>query len=157
MCGKLRAALDARSSEDTLIIARTDAVAVAGLDEALDRARAYREVGADVLFVEAPGDLVQLQRIGAELGSDMPLLANMVEGGRTPLLPAAELAAMGFRVVIYPGAMVRVLSRAGQEYLQALRRDGSTLNVLDRMNDFRQLNELIGTDAMLRTGERYEE
>jgi len=156
MCGKLRAALDARASEDTLIVARTDAVAVAGLDEALDRARAYREAGADVLFVESPGDLAQLRRIGAELGGDMPLLANMVEGGKTPLLPATELADLGYRVVIYPGAMVRVLSRAGQEYLETLRRDGSTLNFLDRMNDFRQLNELIGTETMLRRGERYE-
>ncbi|MDJ0926979.1 MAG: oxaloacetate decarboxylase [Gammaproteobacteria bacterium] len=156
MCGKIRAALDARASEDTVIIARTDAVAVAGLDEALHRATAYWEAGADVLFVESPGDVDQLRRIGAALGDRMPLLANMVEGGKTPLVPAAELGAMGFCIVIHPGAMVRVLSRAGADYLATLKQDGTTANMLDRMNDFSQLNDLIGTERLLRQGERYE-
>ena len=155
MLGKLRAARDAREDEQTLIIARTDAISVMGLDEALRRAVAYVDAGADVLFVESPRDRGELARIGTALGDRVPLLANMVEGGKTPVLPAAELGALGFRLVIYPGAMVRMLSRAGQDYLQALRRDGSTLNIVERMNDFDAINEVIGTDAMLALGERY--
>jgi 2-methylisocitrate lyase-like PEP mutase family enzyme len=137
MCGKIRAALDARRSDDTLIIARTDAVAVEGLAAALERAEAYREAGAQILFVESPGDRAELQQIGAALGDRIPLLANMVEG-------------------VFPGAMVRVLSRAGAEYLQVLKRDGTTDSLRDRMNDFSQINALIGTDAMLSLAERYE-
>jgi len=156
MCGKIRAALDARRSDDTLIIARTDAVAVEGLDAALGRAEAYREAGAQILFVESPGDRDELQQIGTALGDRIPLLANMVEGGKTPVLPAAELGGLGFKIVIFPGAMVRVLSRAGAEYLQVLKRDGTTDSLRDRMNDFSQINALIGTDAMLSLAERYE-
>jgi 2-methylisocitrate lyase-like PEP mutase family enzyme len=156
MCGKIRAALDARRSDDTLIIARTDAVAVEGLAAALERAEAYREAGAQILFVESPGDRAELQQIGAALGDRIPLLANMVEGGKTPVLPAAELGELGFKIVIFPGAMVRVLSRAGAEYLQVLKRDGTTDSLRDRMNDFSQINALIGTDAMLSLAERYE-
>ena len=155
MLGKIRAAQDARHNDDTLIIARTDAISVAGLDEALARGAAYAEAGADVVFVESPRDRDELARVGAELGSKVPLLANMVEGGKTPILPAGELGALGFRLVIFPGAMVRVLSLAGQDYLQALKRDGSTLNFLDRMNDFDAIKAVIGTDAMLAEGERY--
>jgi 2-methylisocitrate lyase-like PEP mutase family enzyme len=156
MCGKIRAALDARRSDETLIIARTDAVAVEGLAAALERAEAYREAGAQILFVESPGDRAELQQIGAALGDRIPLLANMVEGGKTPVLPAAELGELGFKIVIFPGAMVRVLSRAGAEYLQVLKRDGTTDSLRDRMNDFSQINALIGTDAMLSLAERYE-
>lgn len=155
MCGKLRAALDARRNEATVIVARTDAVAVDGLDAALERARAYIEAGADVLFVESPGSIEQLDRVGTELGARIPLLANMVEGGKTPLLPAAELGAMGYRVVIHPGAMVRVISRAGANYLAALQRDGTTRNILDTMNNFSELNALVGTEALMREADAY--
>ncbi|MGI9331348.1 MAG: isocitrate lyase/PEP mutase family protein [Gammaproteobacteria bacterium] len=155
MCGKIRAALDARRSEDTLIIARTDAVAVEGLEAALERAEAYREAGAQILFVESPGNRDELEQIGAALGDRIPLLANMVEGGKTPVLPAAELGELGFRIVIFPGAMVRVLSRAGAEYLDVLKRDGTTDSLRDRMNDFNQINDLIGTDVLLSRAERY--
>ena len=93
---------DARENDDTLIIARTDAISVAGLDEALRRGSAYAEAGADVLFVESPRDREELARIGAELGARIPLLANMVEGGKTPILPAPELRELGFKLVIFP-------------------------------------------------------
>jgi 2-methylisocitrate lyase-like PEP mutase family enzyme len=156
MCGKIRAALDARASDDTVIVARTDAVAVHGLDDALERATAYVAAGADVLFVESPGSIEQMRRIGSELGAQVPLLANMVEGGKTPLIPAPELGAMGYRIVIHPGAMVRVLSRAGAQYLAALSRDGTTANILDTMNDFKQLNALIGTQELLREADEYD-
>ena len=98
MVGKIRAAVDARASEATLIIARTDSVAVEGLEPAIERARRYAEAGADVLFVEAPQSRDQLAVVGRALAGTLPLLANMVDGGDTPNLPAAELAALGFKL-----------------------------------------------------------
>lgn len=155
MQGKIHAALDARTDDDTVIVARTDAIAVTGIEEALDRGAAYIEAGADVLFVESPLDDAQLAEVGRVLGTRIPLLANMVEGGKTPLHSADELGNLGFKLVIFPGAMVRVLSRAGAEYLAALRRDGTTAGILDRMFDFNQVNYLIGTDELIETAEKY--
>lgn len=156
MLGKLRAALDARQDAATVIVARTDAVAVEGFAAGLDRAEAYLDAGADVLFIEALRDRDQLAEAGRRFGGRVPLLANMVEGGRTPMLPLAELAGLGFRLAIYPGAMVRVLGFAGAAYLRALRADGSTLAHRDRMLDFGQINALIGTEAMLQAGKKYD-
>jgi len=155
MVGKIHAAQDARANDDTVIIARTDAIAVVGLDEALKRGAAYIGAGADVLFVESPLDDEQLARVGAELGQQIPLLANMVEGGKTPLHSAAELGQLGYKLVIFPGAMLRVLSRAAAEYLAVLKRDGTTAAIMDRMFDFKQANEMIGTDDLLATGQEY--
>jgi 2-methylisocitrate lyase-like PEP mutase family enzyme len=157
MVGKIKAAQDARADENTVIVARTDAIAVHGLDEALERGAAYIEAGADVLFVESPLDDEQLRTVGETLGPQIPLLANMVEGGKTPLHSIDELAALGFQLAIFPGAMVRVLGRAAQMYLETLQRDGSTAGILDRMFDFRALNEVIGTDDMLATGDKYKD
>jgi 2-methylisocitrate lyase-like PEP mutase family enzyme len=156
MVGKLRAAQDARQDGATVIVARTDAIAVEGLDAGLERAAAYLEAGADVLFIEALQDRAQLAEAGRRFGARVPLLANMVEGGRTPLMPVHELAALGFRIAIYPGAMVRVLGFAGAAYLATLRDEGSTLSYRDRMLDFTQLNAVIGTDAMLQAGKKYD-
>ncbi len=157
MLGKIRAAQDARRDDDTVIIARTDAIAVAGLDVALERGNAYIESGADVLFVESPLDDAQLAAVGAAFGNRVPLLANMVEGGKTPLHSADELAALGFKLVIFPGAMLRMISRAGAEYLAALRRDGTTAGIMDRMFDFQALNGIIGTAALLAEGDQYKD
>jgi len=155
MLGKIRAAQDARLDDDTVIVARTDAIAVTGLDEALARGNSYIEAGADVLFVESPLDDEQLAVVGRTLGDRVPLLANMVEGGKTPLHSADELAALGFKVVIFPGAMLRMISRAGAEYLAALRRDGTTAGIIDRMFDFKTLNDVIGTDELLADSSQY--
>jgi 2-methylisocitrate lyase-like PEP mutase family enzyme len=157
MLGKIRAAQDARHDEDTVIVARTDAIAVTGLDEALERGNAYIEAGADVLFVESPLDDEQLAIVGRTLGDRVPLLANMVEGGKTPLHSADELAALGYKVVIFPGAMLRMISRAGAEYLAALHRDGTTAGIMERMFDFGTLNEVIGTAELLADGDRYQD
>jgi len=157
MCGKIRAAQDARHDDDTVIVARTDAITVAGLDQALERGHAYTEAGADVLFIESPLDEAQLAVVGQTFGDRIPLLANMVEGGKTPLHSADELAAIGFKIVIFPGAMLRMISRAGAEYLAALRRDGTTTGIMDRMFDFKALNAVIGTDALLAEGDQYSE
>ncbi len=156
MAGKIRAALDARASDETLIVARTDAVAVEGIGPALERAEAYREAGADVLFIEALHDATQMRRATGQFAGKAPLLANMVEGGKTPLLAAAELQELGFKVVIFPGGLVRALSRAAADYFQSLRSTGSTAAFMDRMLDFRALNELLGTRDMLELGKRYD-
>jgi 2-methylisocitrate lyase-like PEP mutase family enzyme len=156
MVGKIRAAVDARASAGTLVIARTDAVAVEGLDAALDRARAYAEAGADALFVEAPGSLDQLRRVPEALGGALPLMANMVEGGRTPIRSAAELEAMGYALVIFPGGVVRAMAHAAQDFYAALLRDGTTDSFRNRMFDFDGLNAVIGTPEMLAAGKRYE-
>ena len=123
MVGKIKAAVDARLDANTVIVGRTDAIAVEGFDKALDRARAYMNAGADVLFIEAPQNTEQMERLGKEFAGSIPLLANMVEGGKTPLKSAAELGALGFKVVIYPGAMVRVVAHAASQYLKILQVD----------------------------------
>src|SRR4029078_10139776 len=125
MCGKIRAAVDTRHSRETLIIARTDAVAVEGFERAIERAAMFREAGADVLFVEAPRTRDDLARIASTLGGGLPLLANMVEGGKTPTLPAAELEAIGFAVVIFPGAIVRALGFMASGFFGSLKADGA--------------------------------
>ena len=156
MCGKIRAALDARRSPQTLIIARTDAVAVESFDRAIERAAMYRDAGADVLFVEAPRTRGDLARVVASLGGGLPLLANMVEGGKTPTLPAAELDAIGFSLVIFPGAIVRALGFMASEFYGSLASHGSNEPYRNRMLDFDDLNELIGTRELLALGEKYE-
>jgi 2-methylisocitrate lyase-like PEP mutase family enzyme len=156
MCGKIRAAVDARHSPETLIIGRTDAVAVEGVEPALERARLYRAAGADVLFVEAPRTRDDLARIASTLGAEVPLLANMVEGGKTPPLSAAELEAIGFSLVIFPGGIVRALARTAGEYYASLAGQGTTEPFRSRMLDLEGLNELIGTPDMVALGKRYE-
>ena len=157
MLGKLKAAQDARTNPATVIVARTDAIAVDGFEAGLERAHAYAEAGADVLFIEALRSVEQFERAGRELGGRIPLLANMVEGGKTPLLTIGELGTLGFRLAIHPGAMVRVVGQAATDYLVTLRSAGTTRGMLDRMFDFQRLNEVIGTDSLLRDGERYQD
>lgn len=156
MAGKIKAAADARAGMETLIVARTDAVAVEGLDRALDRARLYAEAGADLLFVEAPRSEADLGAVAAGLGSLRPLVANMVEGGDTPILPADRLAALGFGLVIFPGGIVRALARSAADYYGSLARSGTTGPFRDRMLDFDALNGLIGTPELLALGRSYE-
>ena len=155
MVGKIKAALDARYSRETLVIARTDAIAVEGFEPAIARAVSYRDAGADVLFVEAPKTRAELARVPPEL-SGVPLMANMVEGGKTPPLPASELEALGFALVIFPGGIVRALARMASDYYAALAAHGTTEPLHARMLDFTSLNELIGTPDMLALGKRYE-
>jgi 2-methylisocitrate lyase-like PEP mutase family enzyme len=156
MAGKLKAALDARHSPETLVVARTDAVAVEGLDAALERAERYLEAGADVLFVEALRSKSEMQAALARFAGRAPLLANMVEGGKTPVLPAAELQALGYSIAIFPGGLARALGWAAREYFSILRRDGTTDALRERMLDFEGLNRIIGTPEMLALGKRYD-
>jgi 2-methylisocitrate lyase-like PEP mutase family enzyme len=155
MAGKIKAAVDARHSAETLIIARTDAVAVEGFAAAIARAKLYAAAGADALFVEAPGSRAELAAIVAALGPGLPLMANMVEGGKTPVLSAAELEQIGFALAIFPGGIVRAVARTAQAFYATLKRDGTTDAFRDRMFDFDALNEIIGTPQMIARGKSY--
>ena len=156
MAGKIKAAVDSRHSQDTLIIARTDALAVEGLGRAIERATRYREAGADVLFIEAPKAREQLSEIAAKVGGAVPLMANMVEGGKTPPLSADELEKLGFSLVIFPGGIVRAIAKAAGEFYDSLAAHGSTEPFRARMYDFDMLNRVIETPDMLARGRAYE-
>ena len=155
MVGKLKAAVDTRIDQDTLIIARTDAIAVEGFECALERAEKYLEAGADILFVEAPENRDQMEKMNFQFSGRVPLLANMVEGGKTPISGADDLEELGYSIVIFPGGTVRAVSFAMQEYMGQLKKTGSTDLWRNRMFDFRGFNDLIGTPEMLAKGERY--
>jgi 2-methylisocitrate lyase-like PEP mutase family enzyme len=155
MVGKLKAAVDTRHDVNTVIVARTDAIAVEGFEAALDRAERYHEAGADVLFIEAPEDRDQMIVMNQQFRGRVPLLANMVEGGRTPVFGADDLQSIGYSLVIFPGGTVRAISFVMREYMANLRETGSTAAWRDRMFDFTGFNGLIGTPEMLAKGERY--
>ena len=154
MAGKIRAAIDTRT--EALIIARTDAVAIEGLEAALDRAERYVEAGADVLFVEALRSVEDMKTALRRFAGRVPLLANMVEGGKTPLLAAAELEALGYSIAIFPGGLARCLAFAAQEYFSLLKKEGTTGSMRGRMLDFEGLNRTLGTPEMLELGKRYD-
>ncbi len=142
MVAKLKAALEARSDPDFVLMARTDALAVNGLDDAIERMTLYREVGADLLFIEAPESEAQMRRICSEL--DGPCLANMIEGGVSPNLSNKELEDIGYAVVTHPVAMTYAVAHAASELMKTFFNEGSTKGSGDRMVSFHQFNELVG-------------
>lgn len=156
MAGKIRAACDARKHDDTLIIARTDAIAVEGFEAALERAESYVQAGADMLFVEAPQSMEEIERIVARFRGRVPLMANMVEGGKTPIVGARGLQDLGFSFVIFPGGVVRAIAKTAQDYYANLIATGSNEAFRPRMFDFAGLNGVIGTPEMLETGKTYD-
>jgi 2-methylisocitrate lyase-like PEP mutase family enzyme len=156
MQGKIKAALDARRSSNTLILARTDALAVEGLEAALERAEKYLECGVDALFIEALRSPEQMKVACAQFAHRIPLLANMVEGGKTPILSAAELGDVGFRIVIFPGGTARAVSHTLQAYYASLHTHQTTAPWRDQMLDFDQLNDVIETPALLALGKQYD-
>ena len=156
MAGKVAAMADARISENTLIIARTDAIAVEGVSSAIDRANAYLAAGADVLFIEAPESSDQMALICKSFSNRAPLLANMVEGGKTPTMDATMLEEKGYSIAIFPGGVVRAIARTAQEYYQNLMQKGSTESFRNRMFDFNELNWFLNTNAVLEKGKIYE-
>lgn len=153
MVAKVKAAVDTRRSAGLLVIARTDALAVEGIDAALDRAARYVEAGADITFVEAPRTAEDLRRIAGAL--PVPQVVNLVVGGRTPLLPQAELAAMGFAIVLYANAALQAAVTAMQEVLGALKRDGSLDAVASRLADFAERQRVVGKDTWDELEARY--
>lgn len=142
MVGKIRAAVAARRDSDFVIVARTDARTVHGIEEAIRRARAYAEAGADVLFVESPESVEEMKHITSSL--EKPCLANMVEGGRTPLLSVRELQEIGFRIVIFPTASTYTTCKAMTDLMLGLKEHGTTAPMINNMIPFEEFNALIG-------------
>ena len=156
MEGKLRAALDARHSSDTLVLARTDALAIEGFDATLDRAERYLECGVDALFIEAVRTPEQMDIACKRFASRIPLLANMVEGGKTPVQSAQELGGRGYKIVIFPGGTARAVAYTLQGYYASLHAHQTTIPWQSQMLDFDGLNAVIGTPALLAQGKQYE-
>ena len=146
MVAKIRAAVAARKDPDFCILARTDARAVLGFDEALDRALAYQEAGADIIFFEAPRTVEEMRTVGKTLR--VPLLANMVERGKTPLLTTQELFEIGYRVAIYPVSSLYIATKAVREFLGRLAKDKTSETSLDYMVDFPTFNRMIHLDEI---------
>jgi 2-methylisocitrate lyase-like PEP mutase family enzyme len=154
MVAKVKAACDARRDPDFVIIARTDAIAVEGLNAALDRAGAYREAGADVLFVEAPVGLAEVQRVARHF-SGIPLLYNMAASGKTPDLPADELGRLGFKIALYPNWVLLAAIPAMQNLLSELKRTGSIAHMRDKVATFKQFTDIAGLPEIQELEERY--
>jgi 2-methylisocitrate lyase-like PEP mutase family enzyme len=153
MVQKLRAAREAAADPDLVLIARTDALAVEGLEAAIDRSLAYAAAGADVIFLEAPASEAQIEAIARAV--PFPKLINLFEGGKTPLVPLGRLEEIGYRIVIIPSDLQRAAIRAMQEVLAAMRRDGNSRAVADRMATFAEREAVVGTPAYLDLDRRY--
>ncbi len=143
MVGKIKAAVDARVDPNLMIMARTDARTVFGIEAALERAHAYREAGADIIFVESPESEEEMRHINAELPGCLTL-ANMVEGGRTPMFKNAQLSEFGYNLIIYPTASVYVTTKAMVDLWESMRREDTTEMLLDTMIPFSEFNEIMG-------------
>jgi 2-methylisocitrate lyase-like PEP mutase family enzyme len=155
MEGKLRAALDARHSSETLILARTDAVAVEGFEAALERAERYLACGVDALFIEAVRTPEQMSIACQQFAQRVPMLANMVEGGKTPVQSADVLGQRGYKIVIFPGGTARAVAHTLQGYYASLHQHQTTGPWQNQMLDFDGLNAVIGTPELLAQGQRY--
>jgi 2,3-dimethylmalate lyase len=155
MVGKLQAAVAARTDPDLVIIARTDAVAVEGLDEALSRARSFAEAGADVLFVEAPTSEEDIARVAKELSGVAPLVFNWAEGGRTPPLSLERIAELGFSLVIYPIGTLLAATAGIRSLLATLKAQGTPLSALDALPTFGQFTDLIGLPEIQSLEQRF--
>ena len=153
MIGKIKAAVDTRVDENLLIIARTDSRAINGLHEAIERAQCYAEAGADIIFVEALENKDEFSTITNYI--QMPLLANMVEGGKSPLMSASELDSMGYKIVIFPNSVTRVVAKAAQNLFHELKETGTTAGMKDQMLNFSQLNQLLGIKRYHEMEEKY--
>lgn len=143
---KIRAAVEARQNPDTLIVARTDSRGPHGLDDALDRCHAFKEAGADILFVDGPQSREELDIIGAQLPG--PLLANMSESGLTPILSAQELYEIGFAIVMFPSTTVRLMTKVVNDFLAELKQTGDSRPWIDRMATLDETNAALHMDAI---------
>ena len=154
MAAKVRAAVDARSDADFMVIARTDAIAVEGYEAAIDRGRLYQEAGADMIFVEAPRDTDQLAAIPQSFS--VPSLFNMSVSGKTPLLPAAEIQALGFSLAIYPNVALLAAMAAARRALAELRDTGAVTGILDDALSFTEFFDLVGMAEVIELEQRYD-
>jgi 2-methylisocitrate lyase-like PEP mutase family enzyme len=153
MVGKIRAAVEARRDPDLVVIARTDAVAVAGLEAAIDRARAFADAGADLLFVEAPTSEEDIAHIADELRGVAPLVFNWAEGGRTPPLPLSRIRELGFALVIYPIGTLLAATAGIRSLLRTLERDG--VPALDGLPSFGEFTDLVGLPEVQELEQRF--
>ena len=153
MVAKVKAAVDARLDQDFVIMARTDARAINGLDDAIERGNRYREAGADIIFVEAPVEEKELRRITADIGA--PTMANMVEGGKTPAYTAKEFEGMGFAVAAFPLSTIYASAWAVSGLMAELFMTGTTRGYADRLLDFNDFNRLVGLEDVRETERRY--
>ena len=150
---KIRAAVEAKAGRDFFIVARTDALAAVSLDEAIARVTEAREAGADASFVEAPESKEQMAEIGKR--APRPIVANMIEHGRTPVLPKEELVRLGFQLILYPLAGIFAAAKALEEVYQKLKRDQTTAGMENRLMAFKEFNDLIGVEEKYRLAERF--
>ena len=153
MISKIKAAKDALQDQDVMLIARTDAIAVNGLEDALDRGYSYVEAGADILFVEAPTSIEQMKAITGSV--EVYHIANMVEGGKTPILSNRELGEIGFKMVIYANAPLKAAVRGTKELLQYLQGNGTTANCEHLMISMQERNDITGLAAMDALEQKY--
>lgn len=153
MIGKIKAALDARTDPDFCIMARTDALAPLGIDAAIERANQYRQAGADLIFVEAPVSIAQMERITREVAA--PTMANNIEGGKTPSLPVKDLERIGYQLVAFATAVTYAVVRAVTELMTEIMETGTTDRVRNRMSSFDQFNKLVGLDSIRALERRY--
>jgi len=153
MAARLQAALDARLDPDFIIVARTDSLEDRGIEEAIERGNLYREVGADLIFVDAPRSVQELQQISGEINA--PTMANMIPGGKTPLLSAAQLQEMGFAVVAYATSCTYVIAKAARDFFRQLLLTGTTSGMEDRMISFDDFNSLVGLEEIREIEEEY--
>ena len=156
MVGKIHAALDARQDDNTIIIARTDALGVNGFDDALARADRYLEAGADALFIEAPASVEQMQQIGRQFGGRAPLVHNLVEGGGSPVDALDDVQALGYRIALYPAALLHLFTPQARQLLDSIRDTGSTAAMRQQMYDLGDMNRLLGADELLDAGKTYD-
>ncbi len=150
---KLKAALEARRSKDFIIVARTDARAPVGLEEAIERGKAYRKAGADVIFVEAPRSVEELKKVADEI--DAPLVANMIEGGATPNLSASELLRIGYRIAVFPLSAIYSATFAMRQVLTELKNTGTTKEGRNIMVTFKDFNQFMDLDRFRDLEKRY--
>ena len=155
MVGKIRAALDARLDDSTLLIARTDALGVNGFEDALERAERYLEAGADALFIEAPQSVAQMQQIGRQFGGRTPLVHNLVEGGNSPVTGGAEVQQLGYRVALYPAALLHQFVPAAQALLQVIANTGSTASLRSQLYELGDMNRVLGAEQLLAAAGQY--
>ncbi|ADE57436.1 MAG: oxaloacetate decarboxylase [Aminobacterium colombiense] len=153
MTGKIKAACDARQDDELLIMARTDARTSFGIKEAIERGKAYEEAGADIIFIESPETEEEMKQITSSFS--VPVLANMVEHGRTPFLPVSALEEIGYDLVIFPVTSTYVIAKAVSEVMKVLKETGSTGNIVDKMIAFEEFNKLIGLPAICEIEKRY--
>jgi methylisocitrate lyase len=150
---KLQAAVDAKKSKDFIIVARTDARATRGLDDAIERAKYYKKIGADAVFVEAPRSIDEMKKIGKEIKA--PLVANMIEGGATPVLSAKELHKMGFKIILYPLSVLYANTFASLAILRELKKSGTTKKLAKNVVNFDQFNDIVELSKFRNMENRY--